>query len=201
MNDKLRYQGTQIVPLLKEAIQGFETLENRSEEDKKVLKSLLNRDTLGPIEFYDHPEKEKFFTILKHPFSGLSLTNISEQMLLQGPKIDTKHTSFWFVAGLKFHENNSTELLARHLTLLAIFYHSQGRTMIAEGLLSRALDITKGENNEHRAFTMKIYGQILAMKGNRNTESRKYINEGRAIEGSHVPWAGKLTQVHIPMIE
>ena len=73
-------------------------------------------------------------------------------MLLKGPKMDIKHSSFWFVVGLKYHEKFESNFLAKHLTLIAIFYHAQERTMISEGLLTRALELTKDQKSFERAF-------------------------------------------------
>lgn len=115
-------------------------------------------------------------------------------MLLQGPRIDKKHTSFWFVVGLKYHETHDTELLARHLTLLAIFYHAQDRTMIAEGLLSRALDLTKGTHSFHRAFACKMYAHILGTKSNRETEVKKLTEESEFSP----EWMNRLVNLQIP---
>jgi hypothetical protein len=111
-------------------------------------------------------------------------------MLLKGPKIDIKHTSFWFVVGLKYHEKFGSEFLAKHLTLLAIFYHAQERTMIAEGLLTRALDLTKDKDTHvfQRAFALKMYAHVLAKSQNRQSEVIRYQTEQREIEKGLAEW-------------
>uniref|UniRef100_A0A7S3KAY1 Uncharacterized protein n=1 Tax=Euplotes crassus TaxID=5936 RepID=A0A7S3KAY1_EUPCR len=200
LDEKEIFEGEQILTLLKESIKGFENTNQRSEEDAKTLESLLDINSYGPEEFYNNSGKAQFFDVVKHPLSGITLTNICEEMLLQGPRMDKKHTSFWYVAGLKFHEKYETDFLARHLTLLAIFYHAQERTMIAEGLLTRALELTKGKGDIHEAFTFKIYGHILRSKPSRVNESEKFTTRATEIEQQLVPWTSKLVQMHIPVV-
>lgn len=112
-----------------------------------------------------------------------------------------KHTSFWFAVGLKFHENHETELLIRHLTLLAIFYHAQEQTMIAEGLFRRALDMSKDHHSFHRAFALKMYGHVLATKDNRKTEKDSYLKAAKAIEDELPSWSSKLQNLHFPKLD
>ena len=173
-------------------------MEERSEDDLHFLNSLLNRDNLGPEEFYNTPGKDQFFKVLKNPNSGLAITNLCEHMLLKGKDVDRKHSSFWFVVGLKYHEKYETELLARHLTLLAIFYHAQERTMIAEGLLTRALELTKDKNDIHEAFTNKIFSFILSTKPTRTSEAEKHRLLSQEIESNLKPWSAKIAQFLIP---
>jgi hypothetical protein len=79
----IRFGETQVLPLLKDSIKYFETVDERSESDLSILNSLLNRDAQAPQEFYEEDEKAKFFSILESPFTGVSLTNICEHLLLR----------------------------------------------------------------------------------------------------------------------
>jgi hypothetical protein len=190
--------GDDVIPILKDAIRTNETLEKRSDEDLELIDVLLDKETHGPEEFYQKAGKDKFFSIIQNPNSGLPLTNICEHMLLQGPKFDKKHTSFWFVVGLKHHESKKSELLARHLSLLAIFYHAMDRTMIAEGLFTRALELTKDKKSFNHAFTLKMYSHVLSLKPNRGTEVEKLIKECKEIEDSLPEWMNKFVNFQIP---
>lgn len=79
----VRFGETQVLPLLKDSIKLFETIDERNDGDLSILNALLNRDTLAPQEFYEGDEKAKFFSVLKSPFTGVSLTNICEHLLLR----------------------------------------------------------------------------------------------------------------------
>jgi hypothetical protein len=194
----LDYKKNEILPLLKDSIKNYETLTKRSEEETGILNSMLNRDQIGPEEFYKEAGQNKYFKVFQNPRSGLPLTNIWEHLLLQGD-VDVKHTSFWFVAGLKFHENHNTQLLTRHLTLLAIFYNTQSRGMIAEGLLSRALELTKNEKSFDRSFALRMYSLILAKKPNRATEVEKFRKEADEIDEQFPDWYKKIVNIQIPI--
>ena len=65
-----------ILPHLKDSIKIYETLEERTEKEDETIKQLLNRDTMGPEEFYNEAGKSEFFEAIKNPKSGLPLTNI-----------------------------------------------------------------------------------------------------------------------------
>ena len=176
----------EIQSLFKESILWFETIDDRPSEQISLVKSLLDAENYGVEEFKS----------VKHECSGLTMSNLAEHLLLQGTLVHKKHTSFWFAIALKHHEAHNSPLLARHLALLAIFYHAQEQTMIAEGLFNRALDLTKNENSFNRAFALKMYGHVLATRPQRGTEVKKYHSEASTIEDTLPKWSGKLPNLY-----
>ncbi|CAI2371089.1 unnamed protein product [Moneuplotes crassus] len=198
--EKYVHEYDQVLPFFKEAIKGFETSQERTEEETEILNTLLNVTSIGPEDFYDHPDKAKFYDILNHPLSGISLTNICEQIMIDKLWMEKKHTTFWFMVGLKYHEKHETFLLAKHLSLLALYYNSQQNPTVSEKLLLRALQIVEGRKDIHESFTKKILGTVLMGDPERKSEADKYISEALQIENQIVPWAGLLSRMNIPFV-
>ena len=47
---------------------------------------------------------------------------------------EIKNAAFWFRLGLKYYERVKPEEIDRHLTMLALFYATRDKKMMAEGL-------------------------------------------------------------------
>lgn len=71
--------------------------------------------------------------------------------------------------------------------------------MISEGLLTRALELTKDKHSFQRAFTLKIYAHILSKRQNRQSDVIKYSAEQQEIEKDLVEWLPKLSQMQVPV--
>ena len=187
LQESISNKEREIQSLLKDAIMWFETIDDRPQEQTKIVEKLLNISSYGQEEFKS----------VKHIWSGLTMSNLAEHLLLQGSLIHKKHTSFWFAIALKHHEAHNSNLLSRHLALLAIFYHTQEQTMIAEGLFNRALDLTKNENSSNRAFALKMLAHTLSTRPQRSTEVKRFYSEAQEIESTLPKWSGKLPNLHL----
>ena len=76
IDDKAKQREKEIIPLLKDSIRIYETLQPRNEEDMKVLDALCDRGSFGPEEFYQEAGKQQFFATIQNSLSGLPLTNL-----------------------------------------------------------------------------------------------------------------------------
>jgi len=45
-----------------------------------------------------------------------------------------KNCAFWFRMGIKYYERSAPEEINRHLTMLGLFYMTQKKKMLGEGL-------------------------------------------------------------------
>ena len=72
---------------------------------------------------------------MESPNVGKTVTNLSEYFLLtQGMKGKIDNASFWFKLGLNYYNRVKPENIDRHLIMLALFYATRNKRMIAEGL-------------------------------------------------------------------
>jgi len=54
--------------------------------------------------------------------------------MTQAMKGQIKTTAFWFTCGLKYYERCAPQDINRHLVMLALFYATMEKRMMAEGL-------------------------------------------------------------------
>lgn len=80
-------------------------------------------------------QEAKYFALLKAPGQGKAITNYAEYLLMtQAMKGKVKNPAFWFRLGLKYYERVEPDKIDRHLIMLALFYASRDKKMMAEGL-------------------------------------------------------------------
>jgi hypothetical protein len=63
--------------------------------------------------------------------------------------------------GLKYFEKLDPEHIDRHLILLGLFYASNGKNMMAEGLYGQALEKMKDQVSYTRVMGMNLYGRLI----------------------------------------
>ena len=83
----------------------------------------------------EEEEEQEFFELLKSESAGKAVTNLAEYFLMtQAMRGEIKNAAFWFRLGLKFYERVKPEQIDRHLIMLALFYATRDKKMMAEGL-------------------------------------------------------------------
>ena len=87
------------------------------------------------VENLEEEEEQEFFELLKSESVGKAVTNLAEYFLMtQAMRGEIKNAAFWFRLGLKFYERVKPEQIDRHLIMLALFYATRDKKMMAEGL-------------------------------------------------------------------
>ena len=107
-----------------------------SATDHTLLEALVSLDLMFEGKEALSPEREADFQgLLESPDVGKTLTNLSEYLLLtQAMKGEIDNAAFWFKLGLKYYERVKPDNIDRHLIMLALFYATRDKQMIAEGL-------------------------------------------------------------------
>lgn len=110
------------------------------------MANLFDQTSKMPADFSSENEEE-YFSLLTKKECGPILTNISELALESSiltsedaQSQNQKVAAFWFRTGLKFYEKNSPDEIERHLVLLALFYYSNKKNMLAEGMFRQVLE-------------------------------------------------------------
>ena len=107
--------------------------------DETLLRELfslnLESEKENEINVLTGDQEVAYFELLRAPGQGKALTNYAEYLLMtQAMKGKIKNTAFWFRLGLKYYERVEPALMDRHLTMLALFYATRDKKMMAEGL-------------------------------------------------------------------
>ena len=112
-------------------------------------------------------QEQEFFDLLQSDNVGKSLTNLAEYLLMtQAMKGEIRNAAFWFRLGLKYYERVMPEDIDRHLIMLALFYATRDKKMMAEGLYRQVLDkLNHDKNNStlnyNLVMALNFYGRML----------------------------------------
>ena len=125
-----------------------------------MFEELLKLDLeVDGIENLTEEEENDYFALLNGDNVGKAITNMAEYLLMtQAMKGEIKvsfisltrlimllalitnfcflwkNAAFWFRLGLKYYERSKPEEIDRHLIMLALFYATRDKRMMAEGL-------------------------------------------------------------------
>ena len=67
--------------------------------------------------------------------------------------------AFWFRLGLKYYERVAPDAIERHLIMLALFYATRNKRMMAEGLYRQVLEIL----NHDKSNAVRSYNLVMAL--------------------------------------
>jgi hypothetical protein len=86
--------------------------------------------------------------------------------MTQAMKGDIDNAAFWFRLGLKYYERVEPEAIERHLIMLALFYASRDKRMMAEGLYREVLEKlnyekTNVKTSYNLVMALNFYGRML----------------------------------------
>ena len=129
------------MPFFLQSIELGEKAHNK-DFDLMLFEELMNLDLNDEGAEPLSPEKEsELFELLESPELGKAITNLAEYLLLtQAMKGDINMAAFWFRLGLKYYERAAPESIERHLIMLALFYATRDKRMMAEGLYRQVLE-------------------------------------------------------------
>ena len=82
--------------------------------------------------------------------------------------------------GLKYYERVKPEEIDRHLIMLALFYATRDKKMMAEGLYRQVLDKLDHDKktaslNYNLVMALNFYGRMLMGNPKRQSEAQGYI--------------------------
>jgi hypothetical protein len=189
-----------------ESIEGNEKAHNSS-IDQLLLQELLSLN-LEPEEgqgrALTEAEEQTFFELLKAPGQGKTITNYAEYLLMtQGMKGKVKNTAFWFRLGLKYYERVEPELIDRHLIMLALFYATRDKKMMAEGLYRQVLDKLEYDKSSkamcyNLVMALNFYGRMLLGHNiKRKDEAEDYLRQSEALAQMMPFWYDKMDNIHL----
>ena len=109
---------------------------------------------------------------------GLSKTHFANNMLFRV----IQNAAFWFRLGLKYYERVKPEEIERHLIMLALFYATRDKKMMAEGLYRQVLDqLEHDKENSSLSYNLvmalNFYGRMLMANPKRQREAQDYIKQ------------------------
>ena len=86
--------------------------------------------------------------------------------MTQAMKGEINNAAFWFRLGLKYFENCRPEDIDHHLIMLALFYATRDKRMMAEGLYRQVLDKLGHDKKEsvlnyNLVMALNFYGRML----------------------------------------
>lgn len=102
--------------------------------------------------------------------------------MTQAMKGQIKNAAFWFRLGLKYYERVKPEEIERHLIMLALFYATRDKKMMAEGLYRQVLDqLEYDKENSSLSYNLvmalNFYGRMLMANPKRQREAQDYIKQ------------------------
>ena len=140
----------------------------------------MNDESIEPLS----PEQEQdLFTLLASPDVGKTVTNLAEYLLLtQAMKGDINMAAFWFRLGLKYFERVQSDNIERHLIMLALFYATRDKRMMAEGLYRQVLEKLNHEKKDailsyNLVMALNFYGRMLMGFEKRRSEAQSYLKQ------------------------
>jgi len=170
-----------------------------------LLEALVNLELNADGKDALSPEKEAdFHGLLESPNVGKTITNLSEYLLLtQGMKGDIDNAAFWFKLGLKYYERVKPDNIDRHLIMLALFYATRDKRMIAEGLYRQVLDrleydTSSASINYNLVMALNFYGRMLLANPKRESEAKEYLKQSETLGRSLPHWYDKLDNIYMP---
>lgn len=114
-----------------------------------------------------------------------------------------QNAAFWFRLGLKYFERVQPDQIDRHLTMLALFYASRDKKMMAEGLYRQVLDKLEYEKdtaalNYNLVMALNFYGRMLLSNPNRAKEANDYLKQSEEIAAKMPFWYDKMDNISMP---
>lgn len=123
--------------------------------------------------------------------------------MTQAMKGEIKNAAFWFRLGLKYYERVEPEKIDRHLIMLALFYASRDKKMVAEGLYRQVLDKLEFDKssksiNYNLVMALNFYGRMLLGHNiKRKNEAEDYLRQSEALAEMMPYWYDKMDNIHI----
>lgn len=166
---------------LRQSIELGEKVSNANVDATK-LDELINLDLErdDALKLSDS-EENAFLEVLQGDAVGKAVTNLAEYLLMtQAMKGDIKNAALWFRIGLKYYERVKPEEIDRHLIMLALFYATREKRMMAEGLYRQVLDKLDYDKKSstmsyNLVMALNFYGRMLMHNPKRHKEAQDYI--------------------------
>ena len=143
------------------------------------------------------------FSLLQGQNIGKTITNLAEYLLLtQAMKGEIANAAFWFKLGLKYYERVEPELMQRHLIMLALFYATRDKKMMAEGLYREVLDKMNYDKSSasisyNLVMALNFYGRMLLANPKREKEARDYIKQSEQYAANLPFWYDKIDNIYL----
>lgn len=171
---------------------------------ERLLSLDLNSESSVPLT---NDEEQELFGLLQTRGLGKAITNLAEYLLLtQAMKGEIAMSAFWFRLGLKYYERVEPESIERHLIMLALFYASRDKRMMAEGLYRQVLE--KLNYEKHNSVTsynlvmaLNFYGRMLLSIDRRQAEAQTYLKQSEQIAKDLPYWYDRLDNLYMPKFD
>ena len=100
----------------------------------------------------------------------------------------------------------SPETIERHLIMLALFYATRDKRMMAEGLYRQVLDTLEYDKktaklNYNLVMALNFYGRMLMANPKRQKEAQGYIKQSEQIVQGMPYWYDKLDNIFLPSFD
>jgi hypothetical protein len=117
-------------------------------------------------------------------------------------KGDIKNAAFWFRLGLKYYEKHDIENMDRHLIMLALFYATRDKKMMAEGIYRQVLDRLNFDKSSasisyNLVMALNFYGRMLLANEKRKSEAEDYIKQSEIIAQRMPYWYDKIDNIYL----
>jgi len=128
---------------------------------------------------------------------------MAEHMLMtQAMKGDINNAAFWFRLGLKYYEKHDIENMDRHLIMLALFYATRDKKMMAEGIYRQVLDRMNFDKSSasisyNLVMALNFYGRMLLANEKRKSEAEDYIKQSEIIAQRMPYWYDKIDNIYL----
>ena len=101
--------------------------------------------------------------------------------------------------GLKYFEQVDPQHIDRHLILLGLFYASNGKNMMAEGLYGQALEKMEDQQPSYtKVMGMNLYGRLIMKNRMREQEAARILKASEQL-GQALPfWYDKIEHLYLP---
>ena len=91
----------------------------------------------------------------------------------------------------------------RQLIMLALFYSSRDKHMMAEGLYRQVLDKLEHDKSTQAVsynlvMALNFYGKLLVQKGNRISEAQQYLQQSEQLAQQLPFWYDKIDSIYMP---
>ena len=108
--------------------------------------------------------------------------------------------------GLKYYERVKPEEIERHLIMLALFYATRDKKMMAEGLYRQVLDKLDHDKKTAKlsynlVMALNFYGRMLMGNPKRHSEAQEYIKQSEQIAKEMPFWYDKLDNIYMPKFD
>ena len=121
-------------------------------------------------------------------------------------RVCEQNAAFWFRLGLKYYERVRPEEIDRHLIMLALFYATRDKKMMAEGLYRQVLDKLEHEKKQsalsyNLVMALNFYGRMLMANPKRQREAQDYIKQSEQLAADMPHWYDKLDNIYLPSLD